>query len=154
MALLPLISLLMIAVLLMSMMAQSRPWMKLKITGKVIKTLPLSFIERVKFHRSTLMAMAMGLFIGRVSGWLPASIALFAGSFALAILFMPMKYTFTTQGVAVGQAIFRPWKEFTNVEKKPNQIVLYHPAFFGRFSLSFKPAELENVLMVIEKSNR
>jgi hypothetical protein len=154
MALLPLISLLLIAVLLMSMMAQSHPWLKLKITGKVIKTLPLNFIERIRFHRSTLLAMATGIFIGRVSGWLPAWIAVFAGSFALAILFLPMNYTFTTQGVAVGQAIFRPWEEFTNIEKKPNQIVLNHPSFFSRLTLFVKPVEFESVLMVIERSKR
>lgn len=152
MGFLTLIGLLLIATLLMSMMAQAHPWRKIEIPGRVIETQPIRLMQRVMFHRSSLLALGMGILIGRVSGWLPASIAIYTAALALAILLVPMRYIFTTQGVAVGQAIFRPWKEFSSIQKKPNQIILEHPSFFRRLTLFVKPVEIEKVLAVIEKS--
>jgi hypothetical protein len=151
MFILSLISVGLIAALLMVMLTQARPWVKAKVTGKVIQSVPLGFWQKVRFHRSNLLALAMGILFCRLGGWMPENLAIFAGCFALAMLFLPMQYTFTSHGVAVGSSIFRQWEEFSGVTKKDSQIVLQHSSFFGRLTLFVKPVEISSVLNRLEK---
>jgi hypothetical protein len=148
-----LLSFLLIIVLLMSMLTQARPWIKAKIEGKVIQEAPLGFWQRLMFYRSSLLALAMGLILGKVAGWLPDLLLIFAVCFALSILCFPMKYTFTTQGVAVGSAIFRPWREFSGIRLAPRQVILENGSSFGRLTLFVKPASLDKVLARLPKSS-
>jgi hypothetical protein len=152
MYLLSLLSLMLIAMLLMTMLTRAHPWIKAHQEGKVIKTIQMSILQRIFIHRSTLLALALGITLGRVMGWLPVPLAVFAAIFAIAILLMPMHYTFTTKGVGVGQAIFRPWKDFTGIVLKPHQVVMDHPSFLGRLTLFVKPAEFDPVLVKIHHS--
>jgi hypothetical protein len=156
MAIFQLLSFLMIMVLLMSMLTRARPWIKAKVTGKVIQVAPLGFWQRLRFYRSTLLALAMGLVLGKAAGWLPDILVLFTLSFALAILCIPMKYTFTTKGVAVGAAIFRPWSEFSGISLKPRQVILENSSTFGHLTLFVRPVDLNGVLprMKIVGSNQ
>jgi hypothetical protein len=140
------ISFILIILLLMMMLAQA------KMPGKVIKTVPMNFWQRVTFFRSSLLAIALGILLGRLSGWLPEALAIFATCFAVAIVCLPMNYTFTTHGVGVGRAIFRPWKEFSGISKQSDRVILEHPSFFGRLTLLIKPVELDSVLIRVKKS--
>ena len=149
---LSLMSLMLIAMLLMTMLTRAHPWIKANQEGKVILTIRLSLLQKMAIHRSSLLALALGISLGRVMGWLPVPLAVFAAIFAVAVLFMPMQYTFTTRGVGVGQAIFRPWKDFTGMVLKPNRVVMSHPSFLGRLTLFVKPAELDPVLVKIHHS--
>jgi hypothetical protein len=153
MALFQFFSFILIVVLLMSMLTQARPWIKAKVPGKVIQIAPLGFGQRLMFYRSSLLALAMGLVLGKAAGWLPDALLVFAVCFALSILWFPMKYTFTTQGVAVGAAIFRPWSEFSGIRLKPQRVILENHSTFGRLTLFVKPAELNGVLARIKKSS-
>jgi hypothetical protein len=148
---LSIISVVLIAVLLMSMLTQTRPWVKAKVSGKVIQSVPLSFWQKVRFHRSNLLALALGILVLRLAGSMPEKLAIFSGCFALAILFLPLQYTFTSNGVAVGSAIFRQWKEFSGVVEKEGQIVLQHPSFLGCLTLYVKPVEISSVLIRLGK---
>ncbi len=150
--LLPLLNVILIAVLIMFMLTQAHPWFRAKTSGKVLKSVALSFWQRVRFHRNSLLALAMGITLGLAGGWLPPRLGLFAAGFALAILVLPMSYTFTTQGIAVGTAIFRPWEEFSHIHRKPSGVILEHSSFFGRLTLFIKPAELDSVLLRINRS--
>jgi hypothetical protein len=146
------VGLILIVVLLMVMLAQARPWRPVKISGKVLQVAPMKLIQRLKFYRSILLALAMGLFLGRASGLLSDTLVAMSACFTLAIVCLPLKYTFTTQGVAVGSAIFRPWSEFTGIHLKAEQIVLDHPSLSGRLTLFVKPADLKHVLVRIKTS--
>jgi hypothetical protein len=146
------VSIFLIMVLLMLMLAQARPWIKAKVPGKVWKTVPLGFWQRISYHRSTLLALATGLLLCRAAGWLPDSLALFAACFALAILCLPMHYTFTSQGVAIGRAIFRPWDEFGSVEKQPSRVILQNRTSPGRLTLFVKTAELDGMPLPVKNS--
>jgi len=147
MAIFQIIGLVLIVVLLMVMLAQARPWKQAKIPGKVIQVAPIRFWQRVQFYRSILLALAMGATLGRVSGLFTDSLVVMLVCFTLAIVCLPMKYTFTTQGVAVGSAIFRPWSEFSGIQLKPERIVLEHPSLSGRLTLFVRPADVKNVLV-------
>jgi hypothetical protein len=151
MQILSLISVLLIAVILMSMLTQARPWVRAKVSGKVIQNVPLSFWQKVAFHRSNLLALALGMLFLRMAGFMPEKLVILASCFALALLLLPMQYTFTSHGVAIGSAIFRKWEEFTGVTSKDQQIVLQHSSFFGRLTLYVKPVEISSVLVRLEK---
>ncbi len=150
MAILQIISLSLIALLLMLMMAQARPWFRAKVQGKVLQVCTIGLWQRIQLYRSILLALAMGLFLGRASGLFPDSLVAMAACFVVAVIVLPMRYTFTTQGVAVGAAVFRPWSEFTGISLKKAQIVLEHASFSGRLTLYVKPADIKDVLVRIK----
>jgi hypothetical protein len=150
MAIFQIIGLVLIIVLLMVMFAQARPWKQAKIQGKVIQVASLKFWQRVQFYRSTLLALAMGALLGRVSGLFSDPVVAMLVCFTLAIVCLPMKYTFTTHGVSVGSAIFRPWSEFSGIQLKPERIILEHPSLSGRLILFVKPVDVKNVLARIK----
>jgi hypothetical protein len=149
MAIFQLISFLLIALLLMTMFSKARPWSKNSITGKLIKTVPMNFWQRARYHRSSLLALGTALIFGLATGWLPMYLAGMVSIFSLGILWIPMQYTFTTKGVGIGEASFRTWDEFTGVKRQPAQIVLQHASYFGRVTLFVKPAEIDSVVTKI-----
>lgn len=151
MVILQLATFLMIALLLMSMMAKARPWKKVTLSGKPLQTIPVSFFSRILTHRSALMALLTGSALATFAGWLTPNVTFMVATFAVMILFMPMRYTFTTQGVAVGNAIFRSWDEFSGFKAGKSTLELAHPSKLGRLTLFIKPAEMDNVLKCVQR---
>jgi hypothetical protein len=150
MVILSYIGYIMIALLLMSMLAKARPKIKEPTPGKALKTLPMGLPSRFLLHRSSLLALLTGIMFGVVTGWLPLSSAAIVGAIAIIAILLPMRYTFTTKGVAVGEGIFYPWKEFTGFITKGSSLKLDHPSLFGRLTLFIKPAEMGSVLKYVE----
>lgn len=142
---------LMLALLLMSMMAKARPWKRATPPGKPLQVIPLGFFPKMFTYRSSLLAILTGCVLSSVAGWLPLNIVLMVASFALVILFMPMRYTFTTQGVAVGDVVFRPWSDFSGFKVGKSTLELANPSKFGRLTLFVKPAEMDNVLKYVQR---
>jgi hypothetical protein len=137
--------------LLMSMMAKARPFRKLHMPGKPLHTLPVGFQSKLQMHRSSLMALLTGGVFGVAGGWLPLNIVQMFALFTLAILIFPMKYTLTTKGVAVGNAVFHSWSDFSGFSAGKSSLKLAHPDSFGRLTLSVKPAEMPSVLKFVER---
>jgi hypothetical protein len=140
----------MIALLLMSMVAKARPKVKEPAPGKALKSIPMGLPSRFLLHRSTLFALLTGIVFGVIAGWLPLSMAGIIGTIAIITLLLPMRCTFTTKGVAVGEGIFYPWKDFSGFIAKGSRLKLDHPSLFGRLTLFIKPAEMSNVLKYVE----
>jgi len=151
MGILQLVTFILIAVLLMSMMAQARPWKKTPPPGKPLQSIPVGFLPRVLTYRSSLLALLTGCVFAILAGWLPLNMAAIVASFALVILLMPMRYTLTTKGVAVGDAMFRPWSDFSGFKAGKSKLELANPSKFGRLTLFVKPAEMDNVLKYVER---
>ena len=150
-SLLPLISYLLIALLLMNMFAKARPRIKESMPGKKLKTLPMSLLSRFQLQRSSLLALLMGVVFGIATGWLPASTAGLVVALALLTILLPMQYTFTTQGVGLGAGIFYPWNEFSGFVAKQQSLALLHPSYFGGLTLTVKPADMASVLQYVER---
>jgi hypothetical protein len=140
----------MIALLLMSMLAKARPKLKEPTPGKALKTLPMGFSSRFLLHRSSFFALFTGIVFGIATGWLPLSSAGIISVIAIITILLPMSYTFTTKGVAVGEGIFYPWRDFTGFVAKESSLKLDHPTLFGRLTLFIKPTEMNNVLKYVE----
>jgi len=150
-SILTLISYFLIAILLMNMLAKARPRVKDAMPGKELKTLPMGFVSRFQLQRSSLLALLMGVVFGTATGWLSLSTAGIVTSLALLTVLMPMQYTFTTQGVALGDGVFYPWKGFSGFTAGEKRLELIHPSLFGRLTLFVKPAEMTNVLGYVER---
>ena len=148
---LTLISYILIAILLMNMMAKARPRIKEAMPGKKLKTLPMGLIPRFQLQRSSFLALLMGIVFGMFTGWLPVSTAAIVASIALLTILLPMQYTFTTQGVALGDGVFYPWNGFSGFWADRKRLQLTHPSLFGRLTLFIRPAEMSNVLQYVER---
>jgi hypothetical protein len=151
MAILQTSSFILIALLLMSMMATARPILKQPIPGKTLETIRLGLLPKLVIHRSNLLALLTGCVFTILAGWLPLNIAAIVAVFALVVLLMPMQYTLTTQGVAVGQAIFRPWSDFSGFKASKSSLELANPSIFGRLTLFVQPAQMDSVLKYVER---
>ena len=151
MVILSYIGYLMIALLLMSMVAKARPKIKEPAPGKALKNLPMGLPARFVLHRSTLFALLTGIVFGVLTGWLPLSMAGIISVVAIITLLLPMRYTFTTKGISVGDGAFYPWNGFTGYVAKGSSLKFDHPSFFGRLTLFIKPAEMNNVLEYVER---
>lgn len=151
MFILSLIGYILIALLLMSMLAKARPRIKEPAPGKALKTLPMGLPSRFQLHRSSLLALLTGIVFGVIAGWLPLATAGIIGTIAVITILLPMRYTFTTKGVAVGDGVFYPWTGFSGFTTKRSSLKLYHPSLFGRLTLFIKPAEMDNVLEYVER---
>ena len=150
MVILSYIGYIMIALLLMSMVAKARPKIKEPAPGKALKSIPMGLPSRFLLHRSTLFALLTGIVFGVVAGWLPLSMAGIIGVVATITLLLPMRYTFTTKGVSVGEGVFYPWRDFSGFIAKGSSLRLDHPSLFGRLTLFIKPAEMGSVLKYVE----
>jgi hypothetical protein len=62
-----------------------------------------------------------------------------------------MQYTFTTQGVGLGDGIFYRWKDFSGFVAKEKCLELTHPSFLGRLTLFVKPADMTDLLQYVEQ---
>jgi len=151
MSILPLIGYLLIALLLMSMMAKARPRIKDAMPGKKLKTLRMGFLSRLQMQRSSLLALLMGIVFEVSTGWLPISTAALVGTLAMITTLLPMHYTFTTRGIALGDGIFYPWQDFSGFVANEKSLELAHPSVFGRLTLFVKPADMTNVLQYAER---
>ena len=140
-----------IILLLMSMMAKSRPRVKDPMPGKKLKTLPMGFTSRFQMQRSSLLALLMGMVFGLSTGWLSLATAGLVSTIAVITILLPMHYTFTTQGIGLGDGMFYPWNDFSGFVAKEKSLELNHPSIFGRLTLFVKPAEMTNVLQYVER---
>jgi hypothetical protein len=150
-SILTLISYFLIALLLMNMYAKARPKVKHTLPGRKIKAIPMSFVSRFRLQRSSLLALMMGIVFGIATGWLPLSTAGIVGGLALITLLIPMQYTFTTQGVGLGEGIFYPWQEFSGLVIGEKRLQLTNPSLFGNLTLFVKPADMTSVVPVLER---
>jgi hypothetical protein len=145
-AILQIVTTIMITLLLVSMMAKARPWRRLEVPGKLLESVPVGFLPKLLSYRSSLLALLMGCALSTLAGWIPLNMAFTVMAFAFLILLVPMRYTLTTKGVAVGQSVFRPWSDFSGLKVNRSSVELMHPSNFGRLTLFVKPAEMDNVL--------
>jgi hypothetical protein len=151
MYILSLMGYIMIVLLLMSMVAKARPRIKEPAPGKALKTLPMGFSSRFRLQRSSFLALLTGIVFGVFTGWLPLSMAGIVGAIAIFTILIPMRYTFTTKGISLGDGMFYPWKDFSGFVADKSKLKLDHPSLFGRLTLFVKPAEMSNVLQYVER---
>jgi hypothetical protein len=149
MTLLTLISYVLIALLLVSMLSKARPYRRLTKPGRTLASPSVSIRQRFIFYRASLLALGTAVVFGSIARWLAPSLAAIVSAFAIAIVFMPMRFTITTAGLAIGEAAFHPWTDIRDATEEKGQLCLRFASSIGRLTLPLSPAEANNVLMQI-----
>lgn len=150
MNILPLISFALLAMILMSMLAKTRPYSKTVLPGKTLMVTIMSLLSKLWLHRFGLSALVTGLGFTSLAGWLPLYLVYMVAAFAMVILLMPMKMTLTSQGLALGDGIYRPWKEFTGIKQKGSSLQLQNKSVFSKIVLFINPEQNQQTFKYIE----
>ena len=111
----------------------------------------MGLVSRLQLQRSSLLALVTGIIFGTATGWLPISTSGIVGALALSSILLPMQYTFTTQGIALGEGIFYPWSGFSGFVTGKKSLKLNHPTYFGCLTLFVKPADMTSVLQYVDR---
>ncbi|MEO6397128.1 MAG: ammonium transporter [Tepidiformaceae bacterium] len=104
-----------------------------RLEGTPTGELLLSFRERLQYHRSTVYAVGGLMLLGAVTGYISAGIELMIAAASLALVQMPIRYRFTTQGVALGRLLFRPYSEFLGYRASSKGVALVGKSGNGSF---------------------
>jgi len=83
-----------------------------KATGKDVGKVALTFRERMLMHRVNMYALGALLILGAVGQWFSTPVEIAFILLSLGIVNLPMCYTFTQEGIACNNVLFRRWKEF------------------------------------------
>lgn len=119
--------------------------------GRLEKTVSLSFVERSLMQRVNMYAIGGVLLLTTVAHLLPPSWELPIVLVAAAIMFIPVRYFFTTEGVAVNNVVFRPWTEFRGFSVERRRIVLEGQEGMRSLSLTLLPGKQEDVLPLLRQ---
>src|SRR6266700_4557797 len=83
--------------------------------GKVIAGVALTFREKLLLHRVNMYALGALLLLSALGKWfsLPVEVALILVT--LGLVNLPVRYQFTSTGIACNNVLFRRWKDFAYV---------------------------------------
>jgi Amt family ammonium transporter len=92
--------------------------------GKPVATVALTFRERLLLHRTNMYALGALLLLAAIGKWfsLPVEVTLIL--LALALVNLPIRYHFTSEGIACNNVLFRRWKEFEYVQVHGARVTL------------------------------
>ncbi len=96
----------------------------IKSEGKVIATIALNFRERMLMHRMDMYALGVLLLLSALGHWFSAPIEVALIFVSCAIVNLPMRYQFTTEGIACNNVLFRRWDEFAYVRVQGSRVTL------------------------------
>lgn len=123
-----------------------------RVHGGRIAEIRLSFMERMKFHRTNVYSIGLALLLGAVSGWLQPLVQLLVLSAVFAILTIPTRYIVTSEGVALNQVVFRPWTEFRAVEERRGGLRLRARDGYRDFLVTLAPDRRNQTRCVLERA--
>lgn len=95
-----------------------------RVTGKEQKSVLLSFPEKAVMQRTNMYSLGAVILLMAVTGVLPGYAEIFIVAFAMAIMAMPVRAIFTSDGVALNRVVFRPWSDFSAFRVENKRIVL------------------------------
>lgn len=121
-----------------------------KIEGKLLREIRLSWSERLQLQRTNVYLIGGALLLGSVAGWLPTIVELMVVVAAMAILAIPVRYRLTDQGIALNHVVFRSWKEFKSVEADRRGLCLDAQMGFRDFSVVIAASRRGEVQRLLE----
>jgi hypothetical protein len=92
-----------------------QPWTA-RPEGVVVRRFRVPLMARVRLQRPNVYALAGLMILGGAGGWLPPGVQLLIAGATVVLLFIPVRYTLTDQGIALGRTRMRRWSEFEDVE--------------------------------------
>ncbi len=92
--------------------------------GKPLGRITLSFRERMLLQRTNMYLIGIVILISVVGGLLAGPLELVAILATVAVLTIPVRYTLTSQGIALNNVVFRSWTEFTGYRDERGSVLL------------------------------
>jgi hypothetical protein len=93
-------------------------------TGKDLKTVRLSLVERFLLHRVNLYAVGAVLLMMTLTHSISSQGQFIVLLLTQLIVFIPAKYSFTSTGVGLNNVVFRPWGEFKGFTLSSRRVTL------------------------------
>ena len=93
-------------------------------TGKVVRVVQLSLVERFHLQRVNLYAIGAVLLLMTVTNTIATGSQILVLLIAQAMLMIPVRCKLTSDGVALNNVVFRPWSEFAGFSVASRRIVL------------------------------
>ncbi len=95
-----------------------------RIPGRPLGEVTLSWRERLLLQRTNMYLFGAVVLLGAVSGALTGPLELVALLAAFAILTIPARYRFTSEGIALNNVVFRAWSDFSGFREERSALVL------------------------------
>lgn len=93
-------------------------------TGKVVRVVQLSLVERFLMQRVNLYAIGSVLLLMTVTDTIATGGQFLVLFIAQALLLVPVRCKLTSDGVGLNNVVFRPWSEFAGFSVASRRIVL------------------------------
>src|SRR6266550_4437281 len=123
----------------------------IKSEGNVVATVTLTYREKLLLHRTNLYALGALLVLSAIGQWFPTTVELVLILMALALVNLPVRYQFTTQGIACNNVLFRKWKEFEYVRYRGAKVMLVPRKGFGALPLFVLASRHDEVLPYFQR---
>jgi len=121
------------------------------IKGKAISHVSLNYRERLLLQRTNIYAIVTVLLITSIAGLMPLAVELAVVGGAFVIIMMPVRYTFTTEGVALNNVVFRKWSEFSGYELRGSRIRLLGRDGNASYTISLMSARRPETVQMVER---
>ncbi|HEX2916613.1 MAG TPA: hypothetical protein VH186_37985 [Chloroflexia bacterium] len=150
MSTLPLVILL-VGVMLITMLTRVFLPIGQKMEGKTIKQVRLTLRYRMLYHRTSIYMIGTVMVLGGLGGWLSFAFQVVMVLGAFAILGIPIRYTFSSAGVALNNVVIRDWAEFEAVSEERTFIRLRAKQGGRDFKLVLPVDERSEVIKLSQK---
>lgn len=95
-----------------------------QLRGREVKTVSLSFPERLLMQRVNVYAIAAVLLLTTLTGMMSMTYEVMVVMITFGVLCFPVRCIITTEGVAINKVVFRPWGELTSFSTERRRIRL------------------------------
>src|SRR5438132_1907588 len=119
--------------------------------GSIVATVTLTYREKLLLHRTSLYAIGTLLVLSAIGKWFPTSVELVIILAALALVNIPVRYQFTTMGIACNNVLFRKWKEFEYARYRGAKLTLVPRKGFGALPLIVLASRHDEVLPYFQR---
>src|SRR5438552_15770274 len=123
----------------------------IKSEGNVVATVTLTYRDKLLLHRTILYALGALLVLSAIGKWFPTTVELVIILAALALVNLPVRYQFTTLGIACNNVLFRKWKEFEYVRYRGAKVTLVPRKGFGALPLFVLASRHDEVLPYFQR---
>ena len=93
------------------------PWARAP-RGTLVRRVRLALLGRLRFHGAPVVAVLTVAVPGWALGLVPPAPLALTGIAIAALIALPVRYTLTTEGIALGRTPFRRWTEFGGVMRR------------------------------------
>lgn len=122
--------------------------------GEVVGEVRLSFKERIALQRMNVYAIGIVLILAALTRSLPTAMELAVACVAVGLLFVPVRYLITSQGVAMNHLVFREWVEFTGFEINGRGVRLLPRAGLRPFDFRALDEHEEELIVLFHRCSR